>query len=53
VLHGIHKTIGDPEHFAKAHIVVVVAEADLVIVVTEREMRDPRRGRSRRVIGDG
>jgi predicted SnoaL-like aldol condensation-catalyzing enzyme len=31
-----------PEHFEKTHIVAVVAEGDLVIVVTPREFKDPR-----------
>ena len=31
-----------PEHLTKTHIVAVVAEGDLVIVVTPREFPDPR-----------
>jgi predicted SnoaL-like aldol condensation-catalyzing enzyme len=39
---GFRKPTPIPEHLTKTKIVAVVAEGDLVIVVTPREMKDPR-----------
>ena len=39
---SVRKPSPVPEHLTKTKIVAVVAEGDLVIVVTPREMTDPR-----------
>ena len=39
---GFRKPTRFPEHLTKTKIVAVVAEGDLVIVVTPREFKDPR-----------